>query len=309
MFLDVDERLFLMHIWVNPLTQESLNRFADVGIKTCQLHGYVSWDKVEPSPGVYDWSSVDRTIDAHRAAGFKMLVNLYGTAPDWLDGVIRRPAHANSGPYRAADPMNENAMAKEAEFLHLACERLSAADAICCYAMPGSGERVLPVNYGQPYTLQQCIDVVVRRQRIFAEYTDELWAAWHPGPAEGWTSVDGHTKEKVGNEYADECFAAMLDEFPDHTINRLVYTYFWGGASQWAPRPLGVKMWVGAEYCINVPGTAERMQPYGVWGLLMSHSNAWEDIRQPHDWEYENTAKALEILSKYHEKETQKDAE
>lgn len=302
MFLDADERLYLLHFRLNPLTQKSLNRFVEVGIRTVHLHHWASWTEIEPSPGVYDWSIVDRAIEAHRRAGFKMVVHLYGMAPDWMDGLVRR--HDHTGPYRAVDPFDAGALAREAEFLHRACERLTAPDVSCCYGMPASGERVLPMGYGQPYTVQQCIDLVVGRQRIFAEHSDELWGAWHPGPALGYTSVDGHTKEKVGNEYIHEIFEAMGKEFPDHVINRLVYTYFWGGAPQWPPDPPWIKMWVGAEYCINVPSSAKRIQPYGVWGLLMSHVHAWEEgLRQPHDWEFDNVTKALEILREYHESE------
>jgi len=194
-------------------------------------------------------------------------------------------------------------MAREAEFIERACEHLTASDVNCGYAMASSSERVLPLGYDRPYTMQQCIDLVIDRQRIFAKYSDELWGAWHPGPAVGWTSVDGHTPEKVGNEYTHEIFEAMKEEFPGHIINRLVYTYFWGGPPQWPPDPPWVKMWVGAEHCANVVGSARRMQPFGVWGLVMGHSNALEDPRQPYDWEFDNTAKALGILREYHEKE------
>lgn len=42
----------------------------------------VSWNRVEPRPGVRDWSAVDRVVDAARARGLQVLATI-GYTPPW----------------------------------------------------------------------------------------------------------------------------------------------------------------------------------------------------------------------------------
>ena len=304
MFLDEHERLILLHQRNNPLTQESLKNFAGVGVKTMRLCYYSPWHEIEPSPGRYSWDVIDRAIGEARGAGLKVLVELYDRAPFWLPGVLCPEAGTIFGadivhgmPFLAmVHPFNTEAMKIEAEFLERACERLTGPGVECRYGMPSGGERILPP--GLSYTERQVVDLVVGRQRIFAKHSEGLGTAFHLYPAV--TSISGGTPEYVGNEHLWACYDAMKVEFPDHTLNRLIYEYFTAGGI-WDCRIEGVKTWVGAEYARNVVYAATHFHPRNVWGLLMGHSPFREEPRQPTSQEYDNTAKAIEILEKSYE--------
>lgn len=299
MFLDEHERLLLLHQRQNPLTQESLKNFAVAGVKTVWLDYYSPWHEIEPSPGQYNWSVIDRAIGEARGAGLKVLVELYDRAPDWVPGVLhpRTDTGCPFGPdvvhglsLAMVHPFHAEAMGREAEFLERACERLTAPDVECRYGMPHGGERILPP--GLSYTEQQVVNLVVERQRIFAKYSKGLSTAFHLYPAI--TSVTSGTPEYVGNEHLWACYDAMKVEFPNHALNRILYEY-WTAGGIWDCRIEGVKTWVGAEYTKNVVYAATHFNPRNVWGLIMGHAHR-HDVHQPEPWEYDNAAEAIEIL-------------
>ena len=69
--------------WDNKTT---FNNFASKGFVPRGFHIYVSWDELEPSEGVYNWSMVDNQIYGMRAKGiYSGLQFLVGrNAPQWL---------------------------------------------------------------------------------------------------------------------------------------------------------------------------------------------------------------------------------
>lgn len=305
--MESDERLLLLQQRRNPLEQESLARFADAGIKTVRISPWVSWHECEPEPGEYNWDAPDRIIDTARSAGLKVAVHLYDRAPDWLEegkieyfyneGTPFGPQLLWGGSWLAVDPFNTYAREKEAEFLEVALEHLTVPGEVeCSYAMPYDAERILPFGLGE-YTEKMCVDLVVERQRIFARYSSELWTAFHPHHADGRGSVDGSTHPHVGNEHTFACYEAMRATFPEHTLNRILYMFFMPD-SPLEPSPTYVKHWVGAEYAANVVAHAMVLDSLGVWGMVMAHSHDHYDPRQPYPGEYEEVAKAIEILSR-----------
>ncbi len=296
------ERLLLMHTRNRPLPLEHLTRFAKIGVETAIVYSWTSWHEIEPEPGVYRWELLDEIVERHRQAGLKVLLPLYNRAPDWVEVAIDHepvfglvhdwdPIWGLS--YRDIDPLDDDTLALELEFVERVCERYTTSDVHCMHGVPGCGDRILPLHYGKPYTEQQCIDLVLARQRLFAQYSDELWAAWHPAMVWGWTHPSGNVPEKCGNEYIDVCFEAMRDEFPDHTHNRIAHTYFGGGGPQWGVGVPWAKTWVGAEYMTGVVGHAAQLQRHKIWGMIMEYGST-DDL--PTDEDYANVELALEKL-------------
>lgn len=313
MFLDPDERLILFHQRMNPLTAVSLASFHQVGIETVHLGArWVSWHEIEPSPGTYIWDMVDEVVDRTRQAGLKAILDVYWRAPDWLEGTVERfrtegtwwlpPDRTFNMSWLAVHPFDADAMAREAEFLERVCERYAATDVLCRYGMPYSAERILP--QGLVYTEAQVVEAVLARQHVFAKYNSELWTSFHPGPATGITSVDGHTPEEVGNEHIRSCYRAMAQEFPGHVINRFVTEFFEPGGPYRHCVIDGVKLWAGAQYTTRVARNARRIcsnlkrDQWDVWGLIMAHrafSAPGHD--QPGPEAYKQVGRALRRLA------------
>lgn len=312
MFLEQHERLLLFHNRVPSfdLAVESLKGIRKAGIETAFLGPcWASWHEIEPKPGVYDWSVTDEIIARHRETGLKMILSLYMLAPNWLEGchnVARTEGTTDIPPtfnfpgtsYRTVDPFNEDNMAREAEFLHRVCKRYSSPDILCCYAMPHGGERLLPSYLGKTYTEQNCIDIVLARQNIFAEYGDELWTTFHPDFAtakRGW--IDSCTHPNLGNEHLWACYDAMREKFPRHTLNQFISIFFGPGGPPDRYKNEDVKTWVGAEYVSGVVGNARKIPTYNLWGMLMGAQHRYApNVKQPGLGEYAEVEKAVEIL-------------
>lgn len=303
--LDDDERLILLHQRDAPLTLETMQAIRDAGIETALAQTWVSWHEIEPLPGIYNWSVPDELVARHKRAGLKTLLALYYKPPTWVRRIFY-DAHAESFhrdvvfevPWSAADPFDPDTAQAERDFLHRACERYSAADVTCYYAMHRSGERILPPGTGE-FEEHEIVDgVVMPRQRIFAQYSDELWAAHHRAPV----------GSGAGNEYLWACFEAMKREFPNHVVNRIIYTFFTlpGWEYELGLKGGGVdKYWVGAEYCSNVVRNAGRITQYNAWGMVMGSINiepvSQSDVvyrapPQPTPEEIEAIAEAVRIL-------------
>lgn len=307
MFLDRDERLLLFHLRNIELTQESLKCFRQIGIKTAKLGAqWASWHEIEPEPGVYNWDVTDEIVERHQRAGVKVILDLYWRAPDWLEGIIDIvydegttfivPDRTFSLTWRAVDPFDADAMAHEAEFLERACERYSAADVLCSYGMPHGAERILPFRIRRDYTEQECVDIVLGRQRIFARYGDELWTTFHPYHARAETgSIDRSTHPHVGNEHLWACYAAMREEFPGHVLNQFLCAFF-TDSGPWGCAIEGVKVWVGAEFPAGVVHHARILPDYDPWGLIMGHRHHTAVSQQPDSTVYARVEEALEIL-------------
>jgi hypothetical protein len=306
MFLDNDERLLLFYQRPTPLTPESMAGFRKAGIRTIHFGARsMSWHELEPSPGNYNWGPIENVINQARQAGLKSIVDVYWRAPDWLkEGtieIVRGPGTVNVAPDRVWDlpwlsvsPFSEYAMQAEAEFVEQACKHLTAPDVLCRYAMHYGGERILP--FGLPeYTEEDCVNLVLRRQRIFAKYADELWTAFHPHMAEAITgSIDRTTHPHVGNEHLWACYDAMRKEFPNHTLNQFVTELF--VHSSFNVHIEGVRVWVGAQFISGLRANAARAKDYGAYGLIMAHHGIDELDKQPTERDFGIVKEGLEIL-------------
>ena len=69
-----------------PLSAADLDRIGDAGLS---LRLPVTWYGVEPEPGVFDFTELDRVIGAAAERGIPVMPQLGGT-PSWVHG-LRRP--------------------------------------------------------------------------------------------------------------------------------------------------------------------------------------------------------------------------
>ena len=71
---------------------DDLERFADLGLR--KLRVAILWERVETSPGLYDWRAADATMERLRALGIEPVVGLihHGSGPVWTD--LTQPSFA-----------------------------------------------------------------------------------------------------------------------------------------------------------------------------------------------------------------------
>ena len=162
--------------------------------------------------------------------------------------------------------------------------------------MPYGGERILPPYTGE-YTEQMCVDMVLARQEVFAEYSDELWSAFSPYCMHACSSINGQIDPHTGGGHDTAVYAAMCEHFPDHSIHRILYGYF-EVEGPWDRGMLpGVKTWVGAEFAAGVANNAKRLNGLGAWGMVMGCDPDYH-VRhgQLTSRDFDNIAEAIKTL-------------
>ncbi|MEO1236030.1 MAG: hypothetical protein AAFX76_04505 [Planctomycetota bacterium] len=71
---------FGVHLW--PESDQEIEAAARLGFRWARLFHGPDWPTVEPSPGVFDWRTLDRMLDRLEPHGFGFLAIL-GTTPHW----------------------------------------------------------------------------------------------------------------------------------------------------------------------------------------------------------------------------------
>ncbi len=313
MFLDRDERLMPLVIPFNPLTLDSLKSFKEVGLKTVRLNSWAYWDEMEPEPGVYVWDKpIEDNVELALQANLKAVVHLYRRAPDWLPEEGKKDIVYDAGSWEiggrdgarpgktwlSVNPFHKETLELELGFLEAACEHFSIPGEVqCTYSLPYGSERILPFRLGL-YTKQMCIDIVLARQEVFAKYSSGLWSAFHPTCGMPENTINASIDPHIGNEHATAVYAAMVEHFPKHIINRILYGFF-ALPGSWSRSPLPkVKTWVGAEFASGVVENAKKLNGVRMWGMVMA-CQPGQDSRhgQPTPKEFANIEEAIEILN------------
>ena len=313
MFLDKDERLMPLVTPQNPLPLDVLKSFKEIGLKTVRLESWAYWDEMEPTPGVYVWDKpIEEYVELALQAGLKAVVHLYRRAPEWLPEEGKKDiAHDCSSweigggdsvrpgkTWLSVIPFHKETLRIELGFLEAACKHFSIPGEVqCTYSMAYGAERILPFRLG-PYTEQMCIDIVLARQEVFAKYSNGLWSAFHPTCGMPENTINGQMDPHIGNEHATAVYAAMVEHFPKHIINRILYGFF-ALPGSWSRSPLpNVKTWVGAEFPANVAHNAALLNGVRMWGMVMGCQPGYHSKRGSLTSEnLDNIAKAIKILN------------
>jgi len=70
--------------WSETMWADDAKRMADLGIAWVRI-GEFAWSRIEPDPGRFDWSWLDRAVDVLSAAGLKIVMcTPTATPPKWL---------------------------------------------------------------------------------------------------------------------------------------------------------------------------------------------------------------------------------
>ena len=137
----------------NLLTRDELAQVREAGVRTTFQRLY--WGDVEKSPGIYDWSKTDATVERCLAADMKVLMRVGDDAPqffpdDWYlrsaNGALWRNHNGYGGDdwYTLLTPWCVAAQMAEREFL-LKCIDRYAGRTVQLYAGgPHGGEVILP---------------------------------------------------------------------------------------------------------------------------------------------------------------------
>jgi len=193
-FVSPDE--FILLCDMGQLTTDELCVMREAGIRTAVE--LLSWPKIEPSPGVYDWSELDATLAHCQAADLKVLLRCEdGTATgplwgpdDWYlrstDGAIWRNHGGYGGNiylYTLLSPWCREAMQAEREFL-LKCIARYASPTVQLYPSgPHGGEVILPgmiACYCDEHALADFRDYAEREwQGNLAAFNKQLGSDWH----------------------------------------------------------------------------------------------------------------------------------
>ncbi|NIZ11876.1 beta-galactosidase [Phaeobacter sp. HF9A] len=75
--------------WPQDIWQDDTSRMADAGLTWVRI-GEFAWSKIEPNPGEFDWSWLDKAIETLGAKGLKLVLGTpTATPPRWM--VARHP--------------------------------------------------------------------------------------------------------------------------------------------------------------------------------------------------------------------------
>ena len=70
--------------WPEELWPDDARRMAEMGLSRVRI-GEFAWSRIEPEPGRYDWSWLDRAVDMLHAAGLGIVMGTpTATPPKWL---------------------------------------------------------------------------------------------------------------------------------------------------------------------------------------------------------------------------------
>jgi len=70
--------------WPEAMWAEDAQRMAAMGLSLVRI-GEFAWSRIEPEPGLYDWSWLDRAIETLHAAGLQVILGTpTATPPKWL---------------------------------------------------------------------------------------------------------------------------------------------------------------------------------------------------------------------------------
>ena len=256
MFLDSDERLMVVDFLCNQMSFAGRKALHDeAGVKTILSESVVSWHEIEPVQGQYNYDRVNRYIDECRQIGLKVAFQFYVTAPHWVPGVMVRhgQCYHYDVPNAYVNPFNVDGFQAELEFIYRTLEHISAPDVMGFYGMPRNGERLL--LKGMTCTEEQAVDIVISRQACFAQWSDELWTAFHPNTVH----------EGSGNEHFGAIYKALSRTFPTHTERRLLWTFF----SCRTPPKIDDRYWCGAQYARKVERNSAHLENAGGGGVIV----------------------------------------
>jgi len=143
MFLDKNEHVILYETVQIPYTIDELKRLYECGVRTMLTWAY--WYQMEPKPGEYNWSRVEKVIERCDNAGLKLIINAPANAPcgypkSWYLR-DRRGNYLNRSAWgRGFSYWNKDALAYRDYFTEMFCKKFSSENVLCASSFYHEGE-------------------------------------------------------------------------------------------------------------------------------------------------------------------------
>jgi len=303
---------------------DDLKRLRDAGAQT--VLEFVSWRRVEPQAGVYDWSFSDEQVSRCMAAGMKVLIMAPNDVPayfpdDWYvkacDGTVMRERHSANlvQSWSCLSPWNVDAQLRQNDFIERLCERYNGNDSLCIFSHSQEGESLLPpaayamfddhaiASYRkyagdkmalpnpkafatQRWLYESLLPVVVTQQTIYCRM--------HPAH-ECWLSLHPVYTSWPGSGVHDiySYFAEVMDMIQPRTLNWLIFSWFSSdfqqrfGAMAQAIRRMGVNIITGSEWSQGLIDNTPKAIQSGFRALLTAPLHPYLAKEAVEPWEFD----------------------
>jgi hypothetical protein len=305
-FIAPDEFIVLMD-FPNMLSQDDLLRIREAGVRT--IYGYVSWQQVEQTPGVYDWAQPDAWVARAAAADMRLLVRCYENAPpcfpaDWYlqaaDGTAWYQLPQWGSAFTFISPWCAEAVAAEQAFLR-ACQARYGGERVLCF--PGvvhDGEMLLPATFASWYdphaqasfrayagTAEALVDLrtpadMVARPAQAAWLAESLYrhvAAQQAVFPEIWLSL----VERDSGNWLMRHLCADLPAALGKELNLLLFEVYRDGGMQGAldnVQGYVDRVWTGSQFCEGLMRNTATSIAHGLRGFLTAPLHT--DLRPGH---------------------------
>ncbi len=297
-FIQDDEYILLMEdFFGGEITPGDRAHLREIGVQTSVR--YLVWRKIEPEPGIYDWSYPDECVRLSRQAGMKTMLSIYDLAPAYFPGdwYLKFPDGRRFGGTFYANmisPWNPAAWQRHLDFIQACCDRYAAPDVLPYRGTMHGGECMLP-DYGpcrmDGYLYSTVIRMLLEEQAIFYEAhpVHELWTALHHAFDSQWYT---------GNQHWFTLYQAQAQRFPDALHYHLVHT-------QWVPNIIGAQEHVrdiaehgyptfcGSEYCEGLDANTEAAIEAGFRGFITGPLHGLSGHRSMEPWMFDSFANSL----------------
>ena len=222
----------------------------------------VYWEVIEPQPGKFDFTSVDKVIEGARKNDLHLVILWFATwkngemdyAPQWVkEDTAKYPRMKDRAgdQIRVLSPISETTRSADAHAFAALMRHLKEVDA-------DQHTVIMMQVENEPGSLESARDYSAEANRLFTgQVPAQLTKAMHSKPGT-WT-------EAFGAEEADESFAAYY-------IATYINTVAAAGKAEY-PLPMYVNVWLRERKSFEVPGDA-----YPSGGATSNVLNLWKAV-------------------------------
>ena len=324
-FIEDDEFILLMNqhpidcaIRGPSVTIDDMKRMRALGVKT--LVEYMYWSIAEPAKGQHDWSLFDQIVEDATKGDMKVAFCTPTDYPIWCpdDWYTKFDDQSKPGSFSI---WSEEAIQYELQFLAMVRDRYPK-DRVCAYdAQLQVGETIYhnrpawfdihaieawQKRYGansQPpnghtgeldsWLMDSYIGLQLRLQEVLVQTPHrELWTAIHPTIA-GWF-------EFQGNKWYQDIFISWRKAFPNSPINWVLYTY-WPHGNDLHDKVkaqmdyLGVRPFVGAEYCEGLSPHTQPLLDEGLRGFILGPIHQFTGHPVMEEWMFDRIKESTNL--------------
>ena len=295
-FLSDDESVILMDMTGygdGHFIDQDLALLKDSGAKTLWYMN-VDWNKLEPSKGRYDWSSLDTYMERASKFGFKVLVNCYHDTIKW--GSDHWYIWSARGVQKNwISPWSQDGVEYMFCFYRKMKERYTTSTSLVINSFNTEGEYILPdcqIYSGAAQNIMREKEIhemftwmMVEQTRILG---DNPWK-------EVWTMLHPHL---VPDDWIDEIVGKYTRL--GYNVNWCLFTW-----KQWVPiwpwmdalkDKYHLNMFGGAEWADGIVDTTSHALVHGLRGLLCDPVHPFLPYKQIEPWMVSNIQQSTRMF-------------